>query len=585
MKKTRLFAVMSSFAVIFAVSCTKETPSGVEGTPAEPGFKTVTLKTGVETKINSNGDVLRWNTAEEKLAVYGQIGDQMIQYKFTKPQVEGVSTPTEAEFSGTVSENAVLKYASYPYSETNSACSTDGKLTMELDNTLSYNATNSVAAETPLFGIISDNSLTMKSACAYLKITLPGVVGSNDIYESITVEAEDCCGAFVVDCSGETPEISKGDMDKIVCTARRNRPGIYYVPILPGTYDNMTITVKYTTESGYPDFVKQSESSNTFVRGNYYDCHELSGAFAQSVTTGDGAIEGTTLSMDAAAVIWKCSEDVTNDSYTAKFFYAEAGVEKGAEGWTEVEAEISGKTSEVTLAASAPVEAGKAYQFYAQVSDGINTVDGAIVTVTARVKTNVEFVPNGRDGEFVYLDPTEGYKMVTDQDGNPVFPTFGPSGKKATYYYKEYKNGVYSDVQNVQGADGNPAPAYILGATITKTEGNESFAIQLNNTDTYYTYSSSLFCCNSGFNIKLLCPSGYTITKVALKVAAGKTCKWGVGSTGSSADLIPEQDYKDASKAVNVELPIPAAVQDTPYYLISKSVNNRLGSIVVTYEK
>ena len=578
---------MSSFAVIFAVSCTKETPSGVEGTPAEPGFKTVTLKTGVETKVSSEGDVLKWNSAAENLAVFGQIGDQMIQYKFTKPQVEGVSAPTVAEFFGTVSENAVLKYASYPYSETNSACSTDGKLTMKLDNTLSYNATNSVAAETPLFGIISGESLTMKSACAYLKITLPGVVGSNNIYESITVEAENCCGAFVVDCSGETPEISKGDMDKIVCTTRRTRPGIYYVPILPGTYDNMTITVKYTTDSGYPDFVKHSESSNTFVSGKYYDCHELSGAFAQSVTTGDGSVQGTTLSMAASAVIWKCSEDVTNDSYTAKFFYAEPGVEKGAEGWTEVEAEISGDTQDVALSAFATIEAGKAYQFYAQISDGVNTYDGEIVVATAPVVKEiieVEFIFNGNDGVFEYMTLKSGknigYKKIVNINGDDIAPGFKPSAS-TSYYYKSWDGLTYGDTPQ----EATQVPSGMTGATITKTVNGVDYSIILNTTGKYYTFYNNKLSCQKSYNIKLNALEGHTITKVRLYSATGTdNCHWGLGST-ASAFIVDAFNYKKTEGAVDVEISVPDAAENTPYYLISGCDTNRLGSITITYEK
>ena len=281
MKKTRLFAAISSLAVIFTVSCIKETPNGVEENPVEPGFKTVTLTAGVQTKMNSADNVLRWNTGNEKLAVFGQIGDSMVKYLFTKPS--GATTPTSAEFTGTVSENAVLKYAAYPYAEEDEKCncSSDGVFTFKLDQGQIFNAANSVSAYPPLYSEIDGQSVTMKSACAYLRIMLPydNSNSSLAIFESVEINSKGISGTFTLDCTGDAPVVSAGDGTKILCTPKNSKSGALYVPVIPGTYDDITITVNYTDDCGYPAFTKQSTKTQTFEMGKFYDCKEVSGAY------------------------------------------------------------------------------------------------------------------------------------------------------------------------------------------------------------------------------------------------------------------------------------------------------------------
>lgn len=587
MKKNMIFAAMSSLAVMFAVSCTKETPvTTPEGAQVEPGFKEVSLTAGVPTKVNSLDATIRWNTAAEKLAVFGQLGDAMLKYQFTKPEAEGVKTPVEAVFTGTVSENATLKYASYPYNSDDelSSCTVDGVLSMNLDNTPSYNATNSIPNETPLYAVISGESVTMKSACAYFQITLPG---SAAVFQSVKVTSEqNIAGTFTVDCRGDVPVISGGSENTITAKPRRNNPGYIYIPIIPGTYDDIAITVEYN--DGYPAFVKQSASSNTFEAGKFYPCKEVSGARVESVTTGNCAFEGTSLTMNASAVVWKYS-GITNDAYSAKIFYAEQGVEKGAAGWNEVEATISGdEGNNVTLSATATVESGKSYQYYAQISDGTKEVESEVVAAVAKERKSVAFSFKGEGETFEYLTlkagSNTGYRKIVDVSGNEVFPSFSPSSNRADYYYKEWDGSAWSDIKEVvDGSAGNIAG--MVGGTITKSVDGHEYSVTIVSTKKYYTYTSKKLCVESGFSIKLNCPSGYTITNVRLQTAKGDNCVWGLGVSAGVAGLVAAEDFEDANAPVDVNIAVPSPEIDTSYYLVSDVKSNRLMSVEITYEK
>lgn len=592
MKKNLIFAAMSSLTVIFAVSCAKETPVGTEETPVEEGLKTVTLTAGVETKVNSEDGTLKWNSSAENLAVFGQVGEEMVKYQFSKPA--GTSA-TEAQFSGTVSENALLKYASYPYtsSEDWCNCTADGVLSFHLDPELSYNATNSVPNKTPLYGVISGESLTMKSACAYLKIMLPMTNAGEtlEIYKSVTVSAAGCCGTFTVDCTGDSPVISSGSGNELVNTPRKSRSGNIYIPVIPGTYDDITITIEYIDDSGYPVFVKKSTSSQTFVAGKFYDCHEMSGAYAESVASGDAKVEGTTLTMNASAVVWKYS-GITNEDYNAKFFYAEAGTEKGASGWTEVSGTISGETNEVALTATAEVEAGKNYQFYAQISDGVKTYDSEIVAVAAKRVVGVvwnfaEIAAGGGETytPYTYNSTESGRKRIVNSEGAEVFPTFSITASKADFYYQVWNGSAYSTTEQVTSGTASTNAAGMLGGTTTCTVDGATYALTIASTSSYYTFFSTKLCHGSkGFNIKMECPENAKITKVLLQTAKNDICKWGIGTTGSSSDNVAEVDYKNTEADVSQEIVINEPNKEKAYYLISGNKGSRIQVLTVYYE-
>ena len=135
----------------------------------------------------------------------------------------------------------------------------------------------------------------------------------------------------------------------------------------------------------------------------------------------------------------------------------------------------------------------------------------------------------------------------------------------------------------------NPAPTNILGGTITKEADGEEFSICVNpdysEYDSYYTYWTGLLCCDKEFKIAILCPEDYAITGITIKVLKGKNCTWGIGSSVNNCDIAESQSYKSSSADVEVNIPITDTKTGTPYYVISAIKNNRLSSLVITYEK
>ena len=65
----------------------------------------------------------------------------------------------------------------------------------------------------------------------------------------------------------------------------------------------------------------------------------------------------------------------------------------------------------------------------------------------------------------------------------------------------------------------------------------------------------------------------------------GKNCTWGIGSSVNNCDIAESQSYKSDSANVVVNIPVTDIKTGTPYYVISGVKNNRLSSLVITYEK
>lgn len=587
MRKVLFMAAACSVMGMVALSCGKEniTPDA-SGTnpPDQPqgDEKVVTLSAGVEeTKVFSSGNTLKWNGTADKLAVFADVSGNIVKYQFEKA---AGSSATSAEFTGSVAATAVLKYASYAYSE-GRTCE-DDVLGLNLGDQ-GCDATNSIPHNTPLYGVISGTSVTMKTPCAFLKVMLPKTTGDEtlSIYDKVSVSAEDAFGNFTVDCSGETPVVSAGDRSSINITPKNSQSGYVYVPILPGTYDDITITIDYN--DSHADFSRNSTETQTFVSGYAYDCHEVAGPYVESVTTGAGTVVETTLSMGASAVLWKYA-GVTNSDYTCKFFYAAHGTDKGDPGWTEVAASsVTGDGTAVTFSATATVAAG-AYDFYAQVSDGSVTIDGDVEAAVVKIRTDVTFDFSNagvRAGSPYSVEEYTGGRsdndrLITDDQGNVVAPAFSPSNGKATYYYKPFSSATteYGAVASV--ATGNP-PAGQVGITVHRGD----FSIVFPRTSKFYTFSSDMLCFSvSSQYFVVNCPAGYTIKKVRLQCPANKTCTWGIGTTWNGFEISAAIDYKDVSEAVDVEIPITSLNAGQKCYIASGASNNRLGSIVITYE-
>lgn len=584
-------AALCSTAAILAVSCEKKeiNPQAPED-PQDPSLVEVTLSATVEdSKVLSDGVTMKWNSSADNLSVFAETGGNVALYKFSKA---AGSSAVSANFSGSVPQNATLKYAVYPYS-LDRTCE-NNVLGLMLNRRQSCDAVNSVPHNIPLYGIVSGASVTMTNPCAFLKVMLPKKSDESTlaIYDSLRVSASQCAGNFTVNLTTPAnPVVSKGDLDELALAPRKSHSGYVFVPILPGTYDDITISVEYN--DGHAAFSRQSTTSQTFESGYFYDCHEFAGPYVESVTTGTGAVEGTTLSMAGSAVLWKYA-GVSNSDYTCKFFYAAHGTPKDASGWTEVAASsVTGEGTDVSFSASATVEAGD-YDFYAQVVAAGVPSDGSVVAVAAKEIINVEFVFAAEmladPYSFVYntlsQGSSDGMKMITDSDGNPVIPTFKPSST-TSYYYKAWNatDGAFGAVTaSTAIPTGNQ-----LGMTISKGIFSIKFPdFSSNGTSAaYWCVNSNLLCITNNKFFAVNCPAGYTITAITLKCAANKTCNWGIGTASGTMDIMAKTDIKDASNPVVVKVDIPAAVQAKAkkYYVASGANNDRLSSIVVTYEQ
>ena len=600
MRKVIFMAAVCSVMAMFALSCGKESTNPAEtnnNQPEEPQEEVkmvdVTLTAGVaETKVFSSGNTLKWNSGNKNdIAVFADVNGSIVRYKFNGDA--GSSSTTSLDFTGSVAEGAVLKYASYSYSEERT-CVND-VLALRIADNQYCDANNSIPHNTPLYGIISGTNVTMKAPCAFLKVTLPQSTDSQTltVYNKVNVSAANAFGDFTVDCSGATPVVSAGNTNEVNVSVRKNQSGTMYVPILPGTYNNITITVYYN--DGHANFSRTSTTSQTFESGYAYDCHEVAGPYVESVTTGAGSVvEETTLSMSASAVLWKYA-GVTNSDYTFKFFYAPHGTAKDASGWTEVAASsVSGDGTAVAFSASATVAVG-AYDFYAQVSDGSVTIDGDIEAAVAMGITQVvwnfadiaagtgSYVAPGDAAlstpTFTYNNNVANRKMITDDSGNPVFPTFSITPSKANYYYKNWDGsawGTNTQVTNGSASDING----MLGGSTTIVVDGDTYTLTINQTAKYYTFSSSKLCSQKGFNMRMICPDGFTIKRVVLSTASGDTCNWGIGTNGSSADKVAGTAYSGG--AADITIPSPVTGQDL--YLISNANASRLQVLTVYYE-
>lgn len=595
MKKIFVLAAICSTAALMAVSCSKasqditskqEPTDQTEQQPQDVKLVDVCLSAGVEepdTKVFSSGNTLKWNGSADKLAVFAEAGGTTALYQFDKA---AGSSATSAEFTGKIPEGATLKYAAYPYSQDRSC--NGNVLGLLLNHKHSCDATNSIPHNTPLYGIVSGSAVTMKSPCAYLKVMLPKKSDDStlEIYDSLRVAANACAGNFTVDlATPATPVVSAGDLNELAVAPRKSQSGYVFVPILPGTYNDITISLEYN--EGHAAFSKQSTQTQIFESGYVYDCHEFAGPYVESVTTGSPALEGTTLSLSASAVLWKYA-GVSNSNYTCKFFYSEAGLAKDAAGWTEVAATVDGSGSAVTLSGSATVAAGASYQCYAQVSDGSLTIDGEIAGADA--PTVVEFVfsemPGGNPYSFAYTTlsqgKNDGMKMITDAQGNPVIPTFKP-GSGTSYYYKAW-NATAGEYGSVASATAVPNGLQ-QGMTVSKGNYSISFpTLSSSGSASYYSIYSSLLCVTNNKYVTVNATSGQTIKSITLKCTASKTCTWGVGTAASTRDILASTDYNN-NDYVKVKVNIPAETQAAgkKFYVISGINNNRLSAIEVEY--
>ena len=597
MAMKRIFAsaaLCGILALAAAVSCQVKMEAPVPESPEVPAeaYETRSLSINLDgTRINSVGTTMRWNTTAENMAVIGKVGGVAHIYQFTKSGDQG-STPAAGNFvCDAVDVGAELLYAVFPYSDGYTLID-DTTLGLSLSGTQNLNLMGSVSNNVLLAGKISGGTVTLKNVCAFLKFTLPerlinAGTSLSDVSQ-VTISGTGIRGAVEVDFSGAVPSVTgAGDSDSIVAKPKiksdRGQSGTLYIPVLPGTYSSMSFTIRYTAADGHSEFVKASTSSNTLVRNEVYDCGTLSGPFAQSLSC-TSSLSSTTLTMEAESVLWKYS-GITNSDYSLQFRYKDSEDADIPANWTTVDAAtVSGDDTDVTFSATATVTADRTYDVVAlATADGV-TKEAAAAGAKTKVSVTLDANQPTDVATVVYdASPDDGYFKVTTDAGVDKFPTFYPgkagSGSK-TFYRKVWDSSDWGIVETI--SDPDYIPSKEAACTVTKNEFDFTFATTT--TSAYYTIWTGLFCFQNGSNIRIHCPTGYTITKVNITVSANKNCTYGIGSTATTCDKVVSQSYKDPSNPVSQDLVIPSPEESTDYYLIGGTNSNRLATMTVYYE-
>ena len=577
------------------VSCTKE-ENGVD--PGQKnGLRTLSISVDLATKVNSVGPTIQWDAGEENLSVIGLVDGSPRMYKFTKAAAESKST--EATFTSAVEipASAELLYAVYPYKSDYDWDGTgDPSLSLTLKNEQSCFDNGGVSAHPLMAGKISENSVTLKQVCSFLKFTLPARSGAASYVRYIYVRGTGVAGNVDVDFSGSDPVASAGDADymRVLTKSEGEKNGDVYVPVLPGTYSSLTIELEYT--DGHSNYLRTTNNSNTLERGKYKDLGTASGPFVVSTGVSSATLDGTTLSLSGTANVWKYF-GVDNSKYTFKFAYKDSE----AENWTEVTADSpTGDGTAVTFTKDVTVTAGKTYNVKTVIvadgatsnSEQVNSSAAGLKTVTLSARTDID--------SYVYNAPsTSDLHKIVDASDNDIFPVVSSGAARA----KTWDGSAWSDAGDISFAS-SPYPK-LLGGSFTK----DGFSFDFWDTtgDTYY-YLINGGAANAYFlfpiklntmrrnSVRIRCPGGRTIKTITIaKPASGSlNLNWNIynaGTDGGSYTALTEgTNYSvDAStageKGGKKVFTILTPISGNCYWLgLTSSSYNGFQTITVEYE-
>lgn len=566
------FGIIALAALAACVSCTKE-ENGVD--PGQKnGLRTLSISVDLATKVNSVGPTFQWDAAEDHLSVIGLVDGSPRMYKFTKA---AGSKSTEATFTSAVEipASAQLLYAVYPY---NSDYNWDGTgdLSLTLKNVQSCYDNGGVSAFPLMAGKISNNSVTLKQVCSFLKFTLPARSGSASYVRSIYVRGTGIAGNVDVDFSGDDPVASAGDAEFMRVGTKNEgaKYGDVYVPVLPGIYSSLEIELEYT--DGHSNYVRTTNSSNTLVRGKYKDLGTASGPFVVSTGVSSATLDGTTLSLSGTANVWKYF-GVDNSKYTFKFAYKDSEAEDIAANWTEVDADSpTGDGNTVTFTKDVTVTAGKTYNVKAVVVASGVTSESTEETTAAKSKKTVTInaATNDDFANFVYSTPTKsGYHIIVNESGEPIFPILTDWFKGKA---KEYDGSAFGESYNFDGE-----LKLFVGGTLTK-DGCEFVIPQSNR---YYVRFNNAIRFRVQHGFQIVCPSGHTITKITLNGASDPNFafNWGLNTAFSlSGFIVTPAAITEAP--FKYEWEISPKVAGQSYWVISGTSQCAFTSLEVEYE-
>ena len=247
--------------MVVSASCERET------IPSEPKmiatFDAV-AENPEKTKVSINEDyVLSWEEGDKILVNDGTVS------KLFVAQSKGASTVFSAE--GVILVDGKTYVAAYPES---SAVFNEGTLMFNVPETFAATPGTYPSAPAVALGSGSEKKLEFKNVCSLISFN---VTGSN--VTSVTVEGakgETLAGLVTVD--PQTAEYTIADenrKDKIVLTSAVNAlfPGKYYVPVLPGDFQNgILVTLKMSGSEN--DLVREFDPVN-LERSKYIDLEKL----------------------------------------------------------------------------------------------------------------------------------------------------------------------------------------------------------------------------------------------------------------------------------------------------------------------
>lgn len=241
MKKTMfLLPVMA-----VCVSCAKEADRDRQAPAAGPREFVATVE-DVLTRTQLDGDLKVIWGKDDAISVFDEEGNH---FQF-RSQGTGTSVTfrqvTEGELAGSTF------YAVFPYSENNSI---DGNVIRTTMNTGAYSASPGSFAKSwhnIMTAKSNGNVLKFRNLAALVKFGIPeGLeLGSFEFYATNVIAKE---VSIAVDDSG-VPSVSSRSTESYGCTVTAGEgaalaAGVYYMPILPGTYKNFRMTMTWVSRA------------------------------------------------------------------------------------------------------------------------------------------------------------------------------------------------------------------------------------------------------------------------------------------------------------------------------------------------
>ncbi len=260
-----ILSYLATMAVVsMTVACSSE--EEVKDVSPTPQPQTFTVTASQETEVSNetttrvgfdkNGNGF-WQ-ADDVIGVWSK--DEGMFKPFTIASGAGTGTAT---FNGTI-VGELKEYASaiYPYSKKDYLNETEGFLNVDFPSTYTYTSVDSVLSKTdgnsfnmPMYGNVigegtTDREIKFNHMGGVLVLVFDKIPQDGTV--TVTAESAICGIAQITDNDTTTNKrlrfISSDESSKKVTFkykgAKKMQPGIFYLPMLEGTYNNLTVTLR-----------------------------------------------------------------------------------------------------------------------------------------------------------------------------------------------------------------------------------------------------------------------------------------------------------------------------------------------------